>query len=129
MKRCAAIFAECAIALCIVSQAASQTARPREFRVVGPGGGGSMFNPAISPHDPNEVLVRCDMTGAYITHDAGRTWRMFNLRGAIRFFAFDPVQPRVIYAANHALWRSTDDGESWNLGLAEAFDGHRRAHE
>jgi photosystem II stability/assembly factor-like uncharacterized protein len=74
-----------------------------------------MFNPAISPHDPNEVLVRCDMTGAYITHDAGRTWRIFNLRGAIRFFAFDPVQPRVIYAANHALWRSTDNGESWNL--------------
>ena len=115
MKKYAAIFAECAIALCTVSQMASQTARAREFSVVGPGGGGSMFNPAISPHDPSEVLVRCDMTGAYITHDAGRSWRIFNLRGAVRFFAFDPVRPRVIYAANHALWRSTDDGESWNL--------------
>ncbi len=115
MKKYAAIFAECAIALCMVSQMASQTTRAREFSVVGPGGGGSMYNPAISPHDPNEVLVRCDMTGAYITHNAGRTWRMFNLRDAIRFFAFDPVRPRVIYAASHALWRSTDDGESWNL--------------
>ncbi|MGP8271720.1 MAG: hypothetical protein ACLQLH_16775 [Terracidiphilus sp.] len=94
---------------------ASQTTRAREFSVVGPGGGGSMFNPAISPHDPNEVLVRCDMTGAFITHNAGQTWRMFNLRGAIRFFAFDPLRPRVMYAANHALWRSMDDGESWNL--------------
>src|ERR1035438_8962119 len=78
------IFAECAIALCMVSQMASQTVRTRDFSVVGPGGGGSMFNPAISPHDPSEVLVRCDMTGAFITHDAGRSWRIFNLRGAVR---------------------------------------------
>ncbi len=74
-----------------------------------------MFNPTISPHDPQTVLVSCDMTGSYITHDGGRSWRMFNLRGTVRFFVFDPRQPKTIYAATDGLWRSTDDGESWNL--------------
>src|ERR1017187_9675228 len=90
-------------------------ARPGDFRVIGPGGGGAMFNPTISPHDSQTVLVSCDMTGAYITHDGGRSWRMFNLRGTVRFFAFDPAQANTIYAAVDGLGRSTDDGQSWNL--------------
>src|SRR5262252_8372186 len=94
---------------------AAFAARPGEFQVVGPGGGGAMFNPTISPHDANVVLVSCDMTGSYITHDGGRTWRMFNLRGVVRFFVFDPADRKTIYAATHALWRSTDGGETWGL--------------
>jgi photosystem II stability/assembly factor-like uncharacterized protein len=74
-----------------------------------------MFNPTISPHDPNTVLVSCDMTGSYITHDGGQSWRMFNLRGTTRFFVFDPIDPKVIYAQGIGLWRSTDSGESWQL--------------
>jgi photosystem II stability/assembly factor-like uncharacterized protein len=74
-----------------------------------------MFHPTISPHDPNTVLVACDMTGSYITHDGGGTWRMFNLRGVVRFFVFDPADRKTIYAATHALWRSTDGGETWGL--------------
>ena len=38
--------------------------RPGDFQVIGPGGGGAMFNPTISPHDANTVLVSCDMTGS-----------------------------------------------------------------
>jgi photosystem II stability/assembly factor-like uncharacterized protein len=104
-------FARCAIALCMVSQ----PLWAGEFQVVGPGGGGAMFHATINPHDANEVLVACDMTGSYISHDGGHSWRIFNLRGAVQFFAFDPLRPHVIYAATRALWRSTDDGESWNL--------------
>src|SRR5205814_8019694 len=107
--------------------------RPGDFRIIGPGGGGAMFNPTISPHDANTVLVSCDMTGAYITHDGGQSWRMFNLRGVVHFFVFDPIDPMVIYAqpsgvwpstpgipkALYAkaseLWRSTDAGENWKL--------------
>jgi photosystem II stability/assembly factor-like uncharacterized protein len=74
-----------------------------------------MFNPTISPHDANTVLVSCDMTGAYITHDGGQSWRMFNLRGVVRFFVFDPLDPKVMYAQATGLWRSTDSGESWKL--------------
>ncbi|RZU42919.1 hypothetical protein BDD14_4520 [Edaphobacter modestus] len=74
-----------------------------------------MFHVTINPRDPNEVLLSCDMTGAYISHDAGHHWRMFNLRGSIHFFAFDPIRPGVLYAATDVLWRSTDDGETWRL--------------
>lgn len=74
-----------------------------------------MFNPTISPHDPNTVLISCDMTGSYITHDGGRSWRMFNLRGVVDFFVFDPLDSKTMYAHATGLWRSTDGGDHWNL--------------
>ena len=40
---------------------------------------------------------------------------MFNLRGTVRFFAFDPIEAKTMYAGVDGLWRSTDSGESWNL--------------
>ncbi len=89
--------------------------RPGNFQVVGPGGGGAMFHPTVSPHDLNTVLVSCDMTGAYISHDGGKSWRMFNLRGVVEFFVFDPKNKNVIYAQATGLWRSSDNGDSWNL--------------
>ncbi|HZT43815.1 MAG TPA: hypothetical protein VFA07_16735 [Chthonomonadaceae bacterium] len=85
------------------------------WSILGPGGGGAQFVPAISPHDARRVLVACDMTGAYITHDAGKTWRMFNLRGRATFFAFDPCAPDTLYANAVGLWRSEDAGKTWNL--------------
>jgi len=89
--------------------------RPGDFKIVGPGGGGAMFRPQVSPHDPNTVLVACDMTGAYITHDGGKSWRMFNLRGVAEFFVFDPKEKNVIYVKSTGLWRSQDNGETWKL--------------
>ncbi len=80
---------------------ASAASRPGGFRVIGPGGGGAMFNPTISPHDTNTALVSCDMTGSYITHDGGRSWRMFNLRGTTKFFVFDPLAPTHDLCGNH----------------------------
>jgi len=71
--------------------------------------------PTISPHDPDTVLEHCDMTGAYITTDAGESWRMFNLRSVVQTFAFDPKDPKVIYAGNAALWRSEDTGKTWEM--------------
>jgi photosystem II stability/assembly factor-like uncharacterized protein len=97
----------------------SPAAAPRfdAWRIIGPGGGGAQFLPTISPHDPRCVLVACDMTGAYISRDGGDSWRMFNLRGTVRFFAFDPVDPDTIYAGGIGLWRSKDGGRSWELVL------------
>jgi len=100
------------VAVCLTSALAD---RPGGFRVLGPGGGGAMFHPTISPHDTNTVLIACDMTGAYITHDGGKTWRMFNLRGVVNFFVFDPKDPKTMYAHATGLWRSTDAGEHWSL--------------
>ena len=96
-----------AIAL-FLSLGASSAPRPGNFQIVGPGGGGAMFHPTISPHDSNTVLVSCDMTGSYISHDGGESWRMFNLRGVVQFFVFDPLDRKVIYAQADGLWRSEE---------------------
>ena len=87
------------------------------WRILGPGGGGALFIPTISPHDTGTVLIACDMTGAYITHDAGASWRVFNLGDRVRFFLFDPKDARVIYAQAAGLFRSADGGESWRMLL------------
>src|SRR5579864_6855977 len=112
MKLRILIFLTISVVVCLTCALAE---RPGGFRIIGPGGGGAMFNPTISPHDSNTVLVSCDMTGSYITHDGGRSWRMFNLRGTTRFFVFDPLDSHTMYAETIGLWRSTDDGESWKL--------------
>jgi photosystem II stability/assembly factor-like uncharacterized protein len=85
------------------------------WRIVGPGGGGTMRRPAVSPHDPRVVVEGCDMTGAYITQDGGESWRMFSLGAPPAAFAFDPKDPRVIYATTAALWRSRDSGRTWTM--------------
>ena len=56
--------------------------------------------------------MSCDMTGAYISHDGAKSWRMFNLRGVVGFFVFDPQD---LYAESDGLWRSIHGGETWNL--------------
>jgi len=85
------------------------------WKIIGPGGGGTMASPTISPSDPKLLVLRCDMTGAYITHDGGLSWRMFNLRGGLASFAFDPNNPKRIYAGGAALWRSDDTGATWSM--------------
>ena len=95
----------------------SSAAAPRldRWRVIGPGGGGAMYLPTVSPHDPKLVLVRCDMGGAYISHDGGASWRLFHLRGTVGFFEFDSCDRNVIYAASIALFRSADRGRTWHM--------------
>jgi photosystem II stability/assembly factor-like uncharacterized protein len=83
------------------------------WRIIGPGGGGTLFYPTVSPHDVRTALTACDMTGAYITHDGGATWKMFNLGQPARFFTFDPLDARIMYAEADGLFRSSDSGATW----------------
>src|SRR5216683_2470066 len=109
------IFFLLRLAVAALLLAGGGDSRPGDFKIIGPGGGGAMFHPTVSPHDTNTVLIACDMTGAYITHDGGKSWRMFSLRGVVDFFVFDPSDPKTIYAHATGLWRSSDGGERWNL--------------
>ena len=93
-------------------------AAPRfdKWKVLGPGGGGAQFFPAISPHDPDKVFAASDMSQGFASDDGGESWRMFNIRGAIRFFVFDPCVPCVAYARSGlGLFRTEDGGETWHL--------------
>ena len=101
-----------ALALCFFLAA---TGDSPHWERLGPGGGGALFLPTISPPDPNRILVACDMTGAYISDNGGQSWRMFNLRGQVRLFAFDPYDANTIYAQTTGLWRTRDDGYTWQL--------------
>ncbi len=89
------------------------------WRVIGPGGGGTMRFPAISPHDPKVVVLGCDMTGAYLTRDGGASWRMFNLGTVPSAFAFDPKDASVLYAGADAVYRSDDAGRTWRMVLPD----------
>ncbi len=81
----------------------------------GPGGGGAMFYPAVSPFDPDVAFVSCDMTGSFTTQDGGNSWRMFNLRGVSHFYTFDPQHKEVVYASSIGLFRSRDTGATWDI--------------
>src|SRR6267142_1203562 len=109
------VFLLLRLAVAALMLASRGDSRPGDFKIIGPGGGGAMFHPTISPHDATTVLISCDMTGSYITHDAGKSWRMFNLRGVVQFFVFDPLDPKVIYAQSSVLWRSEDESATWRL--------------
>ncbi|WP_058189321.1 exo-alpha-sialidase [Terracidiphilus gabretensis] len=106
-----------AVAMLLLPAAVANFAQTQanSWKVVGPGGGGTTISPTISPHDSRLVVERCDMSGGYVTHDNGLSWHMFNLRGGMGTFAFDPIDPKVIYAGNAALWRSNDSGQSWSM--------------
>lgn len=99
----------------LVLQPGMKAQRVGDFEVLGPGGGGGTFHAAISPLDPQTAMVACDMTGTYLTHDGGRSWRMINLRAMSAGFGFDPKDPKILYALGMALWQSTDGGVSWKV--------------
>ncbi len=99
-------------------------ARRDAWQVIGPGGGGAQFFPAINPQNSNDIFVACDMTGAYVSHDGGTSWRMFNLGEVVKGFVFDPQDARTVYARSSgegsggrsgALWRTADAGDTWRL--------------
>jgi hypothetical protein len=55
---------------------ANSPAQAPPWQPIGISGGGGMFTPAISPADPNLMMLNCDMSAAYISEDGGRNWRM-----------------------------------------------------
>lgn len=87
---------------------------------IGLSGGGGTETPAISPHDPNLILINCDMSGAYRTTDGGDRWQMLHWRQltGCPFCApvFHPTDPDVIFAAYAyaaKLRVSRDRGATW----------------
>jgi hypothetical protein len=97
---------------------------------VGLSGGGGMFSPAISPADPNLMMLNCDMSAAYISEDGGHNWQMINhaqLKSDTRCQpGFHPTDPDIIYASSRGRLRiSRDRGKTFSpLGnLRESLYG------
>ena len=82
---------------------------------LGIGGGGMLFEPSISPFDENTMIVIPDMGGIYVSHNAGVDWKRKNLQGATINARFDPNREGVVYAGGTGLYRSADNGDTFNL--------------
>jgi photosystem II stability/assembly factor-like uncharacterized protein len=81
-----------------------------------------MYNPVVSPHDPNMMMLESDMSGRYISRDGGRSWTMVHhdqITSAVRGGPpiFHPSRPGVIHALQgyraNTLLTSTDNGVKW----------------
>ncbi len=95
--------------------------RVGRWQSVGLSGGGAMFTPAISPHDPNLILLNCDMSAAYRSTDGGRNWQMLHwdqLLGSTRCRpVFHPTDSNIVLAVhgrNEGLRVSHDRGATWS---------------
>src|SRR5690348_15156487 len=117
------------VALLVSSAALSLQAAP-SWEPVGLSGGGGLFTPAISPADPNLMMINCDMSAAYISEDGGHNWRMIpqaQLRSDTRCRpAFHPSNRDVIYASSGGGLRvSHDRGQTFSpIGnLKDSLDG------
>ncbi|MGQ9513861.1 MAG: hypothetical protein ACUVTL_02245 [Thermoproteota archaeon] len=91
------------------------------WKSIGLSGGGAMYTPSISPHDPKLILLNCDMSAAYRTTDGGETWQMLHHEQLLSSTecrpVFHPIDPNVVFAVSR--WRgplmiSRDRGETWS---------------
>ncbi len=112
----AAAVGALALLFCIPS-GAERRRRDRPFRdtvPVGLGGGGGLFAPASSPHDPDLMFVSCDMGGFYRSTDGGKHWRMIDFRqtrGSTECRpVFHPRDPKTVYFKDLV---SRDGGLTW----------------
>ncbi len=79
------------------------------FRLLGPGGGGALFLPAVSEH---YIFVTCDMGPAFASLDGGTTWRFVDLGAAITQHASSAGKLRAI---GLGLWESNSSLDEWQL--------------
>jgi photosystem II stability/assembly factor-like uncharacterized protein len=107
------------IVICIAACWGPPLTATEPWQPVGLSGGGGMFTPAISPVDPDLMMVNCDMSAAYISENGGRDWRMIHhaqLRSDTRCRpCFHPKDANVIYASSRGRLRvSRDRGQSFS---------------
>jgi len=102
-----------------------------DWNQIGPGGGGRISSPAISPHDSNLLLAGSDMDGVYRSSNSGQDWMFlpaseiqgvipnsYNFSGGSNYyetrFAFHPTSPTLVFAGTkRGMKVSRDSGLTW----------------
>jgi len=103
------------LVLSVLSVLSAAAEEPR-FQVLGIGGGGGMFTPAASPHDPGLMLLSCDMGGSYRSLDGGRHWEMIHWSQLNSSLGCHPLfaGPGIYWASGPELKLSKDKGKTWS---------------
>jgi BACON domain-containing protein/all-beta uncharacterized protein len=95
---------------------------PSQWIPRGPGGGGALFAPSFSPHNPNELFISCDMSEVFHSTNLGVTWELADFRqiqgnreSQVRFTS----NPAFLYALDYTgdvvtPTKSTDGGATWH---------------
>lgn len=106
------------LAFNIINCNSSELPKKVTWQTAGPGGGGGMFSPAVSPHDDNLMFVSCDMSGVYRTTNGGENWEMIDyrqLKSSIRCApVFHPTDENIMWdEMGSSIMQSTDKGKTW----------------
>jgi len=107
-----------AVCILLVSCNSKNKQDPQEdvvsgWEKLGPGGGGATFIPTFSYHDAEKFMVRCDMTGSYITRTGGTAYEQVNFPNGANAYAYDPFDSNSIWIGSSTLNHSTDGGKTW----------------
>lgn len=99
-------------------QGASGSGRGDLFTPLGPGGGGGMYVPSMSPYEQGLVFVATDMGGVFRSEDDGARWRLIPFGNGLRY---TQLSPPMVHFPRHIAWvtersrvtMSHDRGASW----------------
>ncbi|HVM70321.1 MAG TPA: hypothetical protein VMT91_01075 [Anaerolineales bacterium] len=77
--------------------------------------GGRLYTPSMDPQDPDRIFVSGWDAGLFLTSDAGASWsyNFINSTSTVHFYYPTPGQPPVLYVDGNGLYRSTDNGQTW----------------
>ena len=105
----------CALVLTIALSCCAAFAQQGKFEVLGIGGGGGMNTPAVSPYDPNLMLISCDMGNDFRSTDGGKRWDTIHY-GQLN----SSIHCRPLFLKDAILWvsgpiprKSVDKGATW----------------
>ena len=108
------------------------SAQPAVWVSRGPGGGGALYAPTLSPYESAECFVSCDMSGLYHTTDFGAAWSLVDFRQIVASAQGCQVQftsdPKILYALDYAgdssfPAKSLDGGKTWTPLAADPTGG------
>ena len=105
-----------------------------QWEGIGISGGGSQTAPTISPHDPNFIILYCNMTCAFRSTDGGETWSRIARKSFDHFSAtVHPTRAGWVYMTcfhgeEGGLWLSKDGGDTWQPMSDLPFRNPHRVH-